>query len=96
MSIDQYSVEALASLLESSELTLAQMGKIMGCRAGRVTEILNGTKELSKDQIVRLCAYFKMSTDFFLQAEVNDIKFQAAINDTNEKYGGMLKKLADS
>jgi HTH-type transcriptional regulator / antitoxin HigA len=58
--------EAFTYILEESGLTRAQMGKIMGCRQNRVTEILNGTRELSKEQIVRLSNHFKVSANLFL------------------------------
>jgi HTH-type transcriptional regulator/antitoxin HigA len=59
-------VEAFRFLMEENGLSRAEMGKIIGCRANRVTEILNGKRELSKEHIIRLSARFKVSTDLFL------------------------------
>jgi antitoxin component HigA of HigAB toxin-antitoxin module len=59
-------VEVFQYLMEENSLTRAQMGEIIGCRANRVTEILNGNRELSKEHIGRLSARFKVSTDLFL------------------------------
>lgn len=59
-------VEVFAYLIEESGLTQGEMGKIIGCRQGRVSEILTGTRELSKEQIARLCAHFKISANLFL------------------------------
>ena len=62
--------EALGYILEQSGLSQGQMGEIMDCRQGRVSEILAGTRELSKEQIVRLSHHFKVSTDLFLLKSV--------------------------
>jgi len=59
-------VEAFQYLMEENELSRAEMGKIIGCRANRITEILNENRELSKEHIMRLSARFKVSTDLFL------------------------------
>jgi len=60
-------VEAFQFLMEENGLSRAEMGKIIGCLANRVTEILNGKRELSKEHIARLSARFKVSTDLFLR-----------------------------
>ena len=62
--------DALGYILEQSGLSQGQMGEIMGCRQARVSEILAGTRELSKEQIVRLSHHFKVSTDLFLLKSV--------------------------
>ncbi len=62
--------EAFAYLLEQSGLSQGQMGEIMGCRQGRVSEILAGARGLSKEQIVRLSNHFKVSTDLFLPRQI--------------------------
>ena len=59
-------LEAFEYLMEENGLSRVQMGEIIGSRANRVTEILNGNRELSKEQISRLSAHFKVSTDLFL------------------------------
>jgi HTH-type transcriptional regulator / antitoxin HigA len=59
-------IEALEYILEQSQLSRVQLGVIMGCRQSRVTEILNGSRELSKEQIARLSDHFKVSANLFL------------------------------
>lgn len=59
-------IEAIEYLMEESGLNQAQMGAIMGCRQGRVSEILAGTRELSKEHIAHLSARFKVSANLFL------------------------------
>ncbi len=63
-------VEAFEYLMEENELTRVQMGEIMGCRPNRVSEILSGARELSKEQITRLSARFKVSANLFLAGAV--------------------------
>lgn len=58
--------EAFAYLLEQSGLSQGQMGRIIGCRQGRVSEIVAGVRELSKEQIARLSDHFKISANLFL------------------------------
>lgn len=58
--------EAFAYILEESGLSQGQMGNILGCRQGRISEILAGTRELSKEQIARLSNHFKVSANLFL------------------------------
>jgi HTH-type transcriptional regulator / antitoxin HigA len=58
--------EAFAYILEESRLSQGQMGHIIGCRQGRVSEILAGVRELSKEQIARLSDHFKVSANLFL------------------------------
>src|SRR5579872_142964 len=59
-------IEALEYIMEESGLTRAEMGEIMGCRQNRVTEILSGVRELSKEHIARLSAHFQVSANLFL------------------------------
>lgn len=58
--------EVLRYIMEEGGLNQLQMGIIMGCRQGRVSEILAGTRELSKEHIARLSAHFKVSANLFL------------------------------
>jgi HTH-type transcriptional regulator/antitoxin HigA len=67
--------EALSYILEESGLSQGQMGEIMGCRQGRVSEILTGVRALSKEQIARLSTHFKVSTDLFLPKQVKIASF---------------------
>ena len=67
--------KALGYILEESGLSQGQMGEIMGCRQGRVSEILAGVRELSKEQIARLSAHFKVSTDLFMPKQVKIASF---------------------
>jgi HTH-type transcriptional regulator/antitoxin HigA len=61
-------IQAIEYLMEENDLNQAQIGVIMGCRQGRVSEILAGTRELSKEHIARLSARFKVSANLFLPA----------------------------
>jgi HTH-type transcriptional regulator / antitoxin HigA len=63
-------VEAFEYLMEENGLTRAQMGEIIGCQPNRVSEILSGVRELSKKQIARLSARFKISSNLFLSTSL--------------------------
>ncbi len=58
--------EAFTYILEKSALSQREMGQIIGCRQGRISEIIAGVRELSKEQITRLSAHFKVSANLFL------------------------------
>jgi HTH-type transcriptional regulator / antitoxin HigA len=66
-------VEAFKFLMEENSLSRTEMGEVIGCQANRVTEILNGKRELSKEHIARLSARFKVSTDLFLSVPLRKV-----------------------
>ena len=55
----------LRKLMELSGKTSAEMGDLIGSRSA-FSMALAGTRELSKEHIRKLAAYFKLSTDYFL------------------------------
>ena len=57
--------EVLAYLMEISGLTARDLLPVFGTR-GRVSEVLNGKRSISKEQAKKLAALFKVSTDLFL------------------------------
>jgi HTH-type transcriptional regulator/antitoxin HigA len=57
--------EMLAHLIESSGRTTRDLLPVFGTR-GRVSEVLNGKRAISKEQAKKLGAFFKVSADLFI------------------------------
>ncbi|MGH9784205.1 MAG: helix-turn-helix domain-containing protein [Terriglobia bacterium] len=57
--------EMLAYLMETSGRTARDLLPVFGTR-GRVSEVLNGKRSISKEQAKRLAALFKVSADLFI------------------------------
>lgn len=57
--------EMLAYLLESSGRTTKDFLPIFGTR-GRLSEVLNGKRAISKEQAKKLAMFFKVSADLFI------------------------------
>lgn len=57
--------EMLAYLMESSGRTAKDLLTVFGTR-GRVSEILNGKRAISKEQAKKLSSLFKVSADLFI------------------------------
>ena len=57
--------EMLAYLMETSGRATRDLLPVFGTR-GRVSEVLNGKRSISKEQAKKLAALFKVSTDLFL------------------------------
>jgi HTH-type transcriptional regulator/antitoxin HigA len=57
--------EMLASLLASSGRVAKDLLPVFGTR-GRVSEVLNGKRSISKEQAKRLAALFKVTADLFI------------------------------
>jgi antitoxin component HigA of HigAB toxin-antitoxin module len=59
-------LQRLKYLLTESETTPAKLQKILGCSQPLVSMILNGSRELSKENIKALAAHFHMQAGYFL------------------------------
>jgi HTH-type transcriptional regulator/antitoxin HigA len=57
--------EMLAYLMETSGRTAKDVLPIFGTR-GRLSEVLNGKRSISKDQAKKLAAFFKVTADLFI------------------------------
>ena len=57
--------EMLATLMETSGRTTRDLLPVFGTR-GRVSEVLNGKRSISKEQAKKLGAFFKVSADLFI------------------------------
>ena len=57
--------EMLSYLMESSGRAAKDLLPVLGTR-GRISEILNGKRSISKEQAKGLAAIFKVSTDLFI------------------------------
>jgi HTH-type transcriptional regulator/antitoxin HigA len=55
----------LAYLMESSGRTTKELLPVFGTR-GRVSEILNGMRSISKEQAKKLALLFRVSVDLFI------------------------------
>ena len=60
--------EIVKSLLETSGLSQNALAKIAEIPQPRISDIIQGNRALSKDQTVKLCAYFNLSADLLLFA----------------------------
>jgi HTH-type transcriptional regulator/antitoxin HigA len=58
--------QRLRSLMEDTETTPRDMEKILRCGHSLVSLVLNGKRELSKDNVRALAKHFKLSADYFL------------------------------
>lgn len=58
--------EALRALMEANSLTQAEIGRIIGTESA-VSMFLNGHRQLSKAQIKRLSARFKIDASVFIE-----------------------------
>ena len=57
--------EMLACLMETSGRTTRDLLPVFGTR-GRVSEVLNGKRSISKEQAKKLGAFFKVSADLYI------------------------------
>jgi HTH-type transcriptional regulator/antitoxin HigA len=57
--------EMLAYLMETSHRTASDLLPVFGTR-GRVSEVLNGKRSISKEQAKKLASLFKVSVDLFI------------------------------
>ena len=67
-------VEAFQYLMEENELSRTEMGKIIGCRANRVTEILNENRELSKETYNAAKRSFQSINRFISTSDIKESK----------------------
>jgi HTH-type transcriptional regulator/antitoxin HigA len=58
-------LQRLRYLLDQSDTTPAKLRQILGCSQSLVSMVLNGERELSKENIVRLAAHFKLNVGYF-------------------------------
>jgi HTH-type transcriptional regulator/antitoxin HigA len=59
-------LQRLKSLIAESGITPRDLEKIFQCGHSLVSLVLNGKRELSKDNVRALAKHFKMSADYFL------------------------------
>lgn len=59
--------QALRALMEANHLKQADIGRIIGTESG-VSMFLKGTRELSKNQILKLAAHFKLDPRIFMKS----------------------------
>lgn len=57
--------ELLTFLMESNALTQAQLAKNVGIATSTVCEVISGKRQLTRKQIEKLAAYFKVSPAVF-------------------------------
>jgi len=57
--------EMLAYLMETSGKTVKDLLPVLGTR-GRVSEVLNGKRSISKEQAKKLASVFKVTVDLFI------------------------------
>jgi HTH-type transcriptional regulator/antitoxin HigA len=59
-------LQRLRFLMEENGLTPVQLQKLLGCSQTLVSLILNGRRELSKENIRRLAEHFKVQAGYFM------------------------------
>ncbi len=59
-------VEALKYLMGVNNLNNAEIARILGIQRSRITEFLQGMRNLTVEQIARLSTHFAVSTDLFV------------------------------
>jgi HTH-type transcriptional regulator/antitoxin HigA len=60
-------IELVSYLMKANKLSQEDLAPVFG-NQGNVSKFLNGHRKLSKSQITKLSAYFKISTDFFFKS----------------------------
>ena len=61
------SLEALKYLLEQSGVSQSELARQCGARQSHISEFLAGSRDLSKENIVRIAKFFKVSPELFLK-----------------------------
>ena len=65
---DLSEAEMLAHLIEAKDVTQAEVARATGIRESRVSEVLSRKRKLTRTQITKLAAYFRVSPAVFLPA----------------------------
>ncbi|MCA9161873.1 MAG: helix-turn-helix domain-containing protein [Planctomycetales bacterium] len=60
------SAEMLAHLIESKELTRAEIARATGIPRSTITNVLSGRRQISKENVTRLAKYFHVDPSVFL------------------------------
>lgn len=63
--------EALQYLLEESDITQSTLAIQAGVRQSHISEFLSGIRQLSKDSVMKLSAFFHVSPALFLPRQSN-------------------------
>jgi HTH-type transcriptional regulator/antitoxin HigA len=66
---DLSDAEMLGHLLEAKEVTQAEVARATGMRESRISEVLSGKRTLTRTQIGKLAAYFRVSPAVFLPTD---------------------------
>lgn len=66
LTADLTDAEMLGHLLEAKEVTQAELARATGIRESRISEVLSGKRKLTRTQISKLAAYFRVSPAVFL------------------------------
>jgi len=61
--------EHLAEELEALDMSAAELARMLGVSANRVTQILNGTRSVTGDTALRLAHFFGTSAPFWLNLQ---------------------------
>jgi HTH-type transcriptional regulator/antitoxin HigA len=66
---DLSDAEMLGHLLEAKDATQAEVARATGIRESRICEVLSGKRNLTRTQIGKLSAYFRVSPAVFLPTD---------------------------
>ena len=58
--------ETLEHLIESKEVTRAEVARATGIPRSTITNVLSGRREISKENVTRLATYFRVAPSVFL------------------------------
>lgn len=59
-------LDRLKFLVEANDLKPADLQKMLGCSQSLVSQLLSGKRELSKENILKLAARFKVNPGYFM------------------------------
>jgi HTH-type transcriptional regulator/antitoxin HigA len=65
---DASEAAVLHELLRSNGLSQAKLGKAVGISQSTISAVLNGTRSLTKDQVIALARFFRVAPAAFLPA----------------------------
>jgi HTH-type transcriptional regulator/antitoxin HigA len=67
---DASEADVLRELMRTADLSQGKLAKAVGISQSTISAVLNGTRSLTKEQVVKLATFFKVPSAVFLLAEV--------------------------
>lgn len=80
--------ERLRSLLKDKGMTGKEFSEEMGVTTAKAGRWLTGVTEPSFDELIQICDYFKVSTDYILRGKLGEF----ALSEEDIKFLALSKK----